>query len=274
MTRDSWDKISIIATFIQIVVIGGFTAVVSFYTARMTNRLESYKSDREESEMIKKLVTDLTSDTTSHVRSDFALLSLERYLISSQNGKLKEYDRDMLLGFAQSIIWDRVGNGRMLHNQNEILIPKEFLRKHDSVRYQQILNEFDKFTKTGSLPDSFVAKGALPKAEPVKQTSHTETSEALGVLFNKTCYIQYATPKAKKTAQKFQEKLQQKAWYAPGIDLVEGSYKSSVRYFHKEDLELVKTVKASLDIASFEPLFIAGYQNRVPKGQLELWIGE
>ena len=105
MNKDTWDKLGILATFVQIVVIGGFTVLVSYNTSVMNNKIDSFKTGMEENTMIAKLVTDLTGDTVRNLKTDFALLSLERYLRSSNKDTLKIMTRRCLSGLRSRSLW-------------------------------------------------------------------------------------------------------------------------------------------------------------------------
>lgn len=273
MNKDAWDKVSVIATFIQIVVIGGFTVLVSFYTARMSNKLDMYKSGLDENEMIAKLVTELTNDTTSTLKTDFALLSLERYLKSSQQGELKIYDKEMLTGFAQSIILNRFLNTSKANTDtglNQIFIESKFLQKTDSVAYVNVLAIISNGQKRTEYPKQVI--GDVAALQPINQVTDEANTQAISLLFNKTCYIQYASPALKSKAEDIRKVLLTKKWYAPGLEYVAGSYKNYVKYFHAEDADLANNVR---DIAgnNTSTILIQGFQSKIPKGQLEIWIG-
>jgi hypothetical protein len=273
MKKDTWDKLGIIATFIQVAVVGLFTALVTLYTSRLTNKLETYKAGMDESNMIKTLIKDLTGDSGTHVRTDFALLSLERYLRSSQQGELHNYDSNMLVGFAQSIIWERVTKeGIGSENQNEILIPNEFLKRYDSSRQQQILKDMDISQKRKNLPQT-VNNDSLLKIPPVQQAVHNNT-QMLTSLFSKTCYIQFANENLRNTALNVQQTLRTAKWYAPGIDKVEGNYTNTVKYFHQEDANLASALQNTLNLPDYALQYIKNFEAKVPKGQLEIWIGK
>jgi hypothetical protein len=269
MNKDFWDKLGIIATFIQIVVIGAFTAVVSLYTARMNNKLDTYKTGMDESGMIQKLVMDLSTEDSSNVKTDFALLSLERYLRSSKQGELQDYDKNMLCGFAESIIWDRI---RKKKNENEILIPIQFLSNNDTLREKELLSKIKGSETQTTHPDK--VNDSLINVKPVNQVNDTGSMKAISFLFNKTCYIQYADMTLKDTAEKFRKKLVAKGWYAPGIEYVEGNYKTSIRYFHPEDNGLVASLQDLFENNNVITSPIYKFGSRVPKGQVEVWIGK
>ncbi|HEY2725655.1 MAG TPA: LytR C-terminal domain-containing protein [Parafilimonas sp.] len=276
MNKDLWDKIGVIASFIQIVVIGAFTAVVSFYSAKMTNKLNFYKGGMDENQMISKLVTDLTNnDSGSHVKTDFALLSLERYLKSSQDGNLKSYDEDMLSGFAQSIILDRILKQSKSEDsdmkQNEILIESDFLKKNDTTGYARILNIISSKEKQSHYPA--IAKN-IDTSAPVNQVSDVAKTQTISLIFSKTCYIQYSNPGSKNLAESFQDKLNAKGWNVPKIQRVQGSYSTLIKYFHSEDVDNATTLKETLGLpANTRIIQVNGFESKVPLGQLEVWIG-
>lgn len=276
MNKDIWDKVGIIATFIQIVILGGFSVFISFYTAKMTNQLNTFKSGMDENTMIAKLVGDLTTDTSTNVKTDFALLALERYLKSSGDNKLEEYDIDMLTGFAQSIILERFfnKNGQFSTSEklNEIFIESNFLQRTDSVAYNEVLALINSAEKVTSYPK--LVERNINTVKPVNQAINSTNVKALGILFKKTCYIQYADANAKSAAEVLEKNLTSKSWNVPAVKYVPGNYGTIVRYFHPEDLELAKKVEKALNKSGVTMLLVSGYESSVPKGQLETWIGK
>jgi hypothetical protein len=104
------------------------------------------------------------------------------------------------------------------------------------------------------------------------EISDAGKSKAITALFSKTCYIQYSSNGNKPNAIDLQKSLKEAGWYAPGIELVPGNYRSVVKYFHAEDKQLADKV-AALAKRSVQTLAIKGYEEKVPVGQLEIWIG-
>ena len=277
MNKDLWDKINVIATIVQIVVIGGFTAVVSLYTARMTNKLNTYKAGMDENNMIKTLVMDLTSDTSGNVKTDFALLSLERYLKSSNADSLHPYDRDMLVGFAQSVILDRVRHlGKNANgNINEILIPKELLQKYDTLRLDTIISLISRNSTKTILPVS-VTSNTLENAQPVNQITEGNV-QIMNAILSKIVYIQYSNPQNRSSAEQIRQLFTGTQWRAPGCELVKGDFSNSIRYFHSEDSSLAEEIRDLLKTKTgkdFQVLPVKGFDSKVPKGQLEVWYGK
>jgi hypothetical protein len=160
MNKDLWDKLGIVATFVQIIVIGGFTAFVTYNTSVMNHKIESFKTGMEENTMIAKLVTDLTGDTVRNLKTDFALLSLERYLRSSKKGQLEDYDKKMLIGFAKSIIMDRIMNSNTDSGNNlkKIYIEREFLHSIDAAAFDSMLAIVSTSETKRNTPDSAVSE--------------------------------------------------------------------------------------------------------------------
>ena len=76
-----------------------------YNTSVMNHRIESFKTGMEENTMIAKLVTDLIGDTVRNLKTDFALLSLERYLRSSNKDTLKIMTRRCLSGLRSQSLW-------------------------------------------------------------------------------------------------------------------------------------------------------------------------
>ncbi len=61
-----------------------------------------------------------------------------------------------------------------------------------------------------------------------------------------------------------------------GYDIEEGRANNQLRYFHKEDLELVNQLNEQLlqidSSLRLDARFVRKYESKAPKGQVELWI--
>lgn len=267
ISKETLDKLQIISTSL----IAIFTAITAFYTTNLSSRLENFKAISQEGKTVSELVNTL-SDTRSTVKYDYAFLSLERYLRNINNGELKPQDKNMLVGFAQSLIYDRINTDEGVNVTHRILIPKEFLAKNDTVvlwRIKQDLNE--KYQKRVPPPDNFNPN--LYSVEPVAQTIDSNKSKTISLILNKVCYIQYASNDKKETALKFQKKLKDESWLAPGIEKIPGNYTNTIRYFHDEDLYLAIKVRELLG-NEFTPTRIYNYEKKAPKGQIEVWVAK
>lgn len=265
--KETLDKLQIISTSL----IAVFTAITAFYTTNLSSKLENFKAVSQEGKTVSELVNTL-SDTKLTVKYDYAFLSLERYLRNINNGELKPQDKTMLVGFAQTLIYDRINNNDDANNVTQrILIPRDFLEKNDTIvlsRIKQDLNE--KYQKRVPPPDQFNPN--LVSVEPVAQTIDTSKSKTISLILNKVCYIQYAGNAQKDTAAKMQQELKANSWLVPGIEKVGGNYSNTIRYFHDEDQYLAIRAKELLG-GNYMAKRIYNYENKAPKGQIEIWIG-
>ncbi|MBC7450662.1 MAG: hypothetical protein H7259_04155 [Cytophagales bacterium] len=279
MNKDFWDKLSVVGTFLSSTLVVVFASLVTYQTNKLSNQVEKFQSVMDENKMINELVKQISSDTSSTVKYDFTLLALERYLRnSSSDGTLKPQDKDMLIGFAQSLILDR----KNFHHDitetdlNRILIPNDFLAKYDSLRLKQIQNMLaDKNKKTMYPSDSLTVNNAtLLTVQPVSQAISEGQSKYLSIMLKKVIYIQYSNARNQQAVQHIQSVLKENKWTAPGIEYVKGNYANTIKYFHDEDREIANEANALLG-NGYKVIKInnPAFEKSVPKGQVELWVG-
>ena len=278
MNKDFWDKLGVIGTFLSTTVLVIFSTLVTMQTNKLSHQVEEFKTQMQENTMISQLVTQISKDTSSNVKFDFALLALERYLRNaSPDGKLKSQDKDMLVGFAQSLILDRKFSFSDVseNNTDRILIPLEFLDKYDSTKKKATgitVNDNNKIkvTPADSLNNS---SEAITQAPPVSQLTDTSQSNIISLLIKKMVYIQFANRDKRKNAQDIQQTFIKNNWVAPGIEHVNGSYANIIKYFHYEDEALAIEANSLLgNKFKITPSITRKYQKLVPKGQIEIWI--
>ncbi|MDI1256292.1 MAG: hypothetical protein PSV16_09325 [Flavobacterium sp.] len=267
-TKEGLDKFSVLAT----TAIAIFTAFTAFNTNKLSGKVQSLKATQEEGTAVSALIKELSSDNISTVKYDYAFLSLERYLRNTdEDGNLKPQDKNMMVGFAQSLIYDRINNNMdtSVNVINRILIPKQFLEKNDSLVLQDIQLELSKKFKKAVTP--FNASNLIA-TEPIFQTTDTEKSKSISLILSKIAYIQYADKSKRETAVETQQKLKGQSWVAPGVEKVTGNYDNTIRYFHDEDQYLANQANETLDV-KYKLLRVYNFEAKVPKGQIEVWIG-
>ena len=269
--KETLDKLSVLATTL----IAVFTAFTAFNTNKLTGKVQSLKATQEEGTAVSNLIEKLSADNISTVKYDYAFLSLERYLRNTnEDGELKPQDKNMLVGFAQSLIYDRINNNQdtTANVINRILIPKRFLQKNDTLVLQEIQLELSKkFKKTIALYNDRADN--LNATPPIYQTTDSIRSKSVSLILSKIAYIQYGDKSKKELALQAQQKLKNQSWIAPGIEKVDGDYKSTIRYFHDEDRFLANQANEALD-GKFTLLRIFHFDKKVPKGQIEVWIAK
>ena len=278
MNKDFWDKLGTIGTFVSSTLIVIFTTIVTIHTNKLSNQIEEFKVAMDENKMINDLVKNISFDTTSNVKYDFALLALERYLKNTNtDGTLKDQDKEMLVGFAQSLILDRNSFTKNISEKDQyrILIPKEFLEKYDTSRLQLIQNILASKNKKAIYPnDSLEGNNQeLKNIGPVSQVSDTTLSNSIGIILKKMLYIQYSNPDKFKEVEQIRQIFKDNKWLTPGMECVKGTYDNIIKYFHIEDREIANEANSLMGgkyrvIAIHNPK----YENLVPKGQIEIWI--
>lgn len=269
MKQSTKDLLGLVVPALQLLMLGILTALITF-------NIDKFKAGIDESVMINELVKDLSKDSIkSNIKSDFVLLSLERYLKRSHNGDLKDYDKEMLVGFAKSIIINQLSSSDTRGDQktNNMRIPKEILHRYDSTNYNSFISTvYDEILKETKI-DTIELKN-MSSATPVRQMINPQKSTLLNILIPKSVYFQYNDPDKVLSVDSIRLVFQNKKWNAPSLELVKTDFENSIRYFHTEDYKLVEeTVKTLNDckLKDFKVIHLTKYQN-VPKGQIEIWI--
>jgi hypothetical protein len=278
MNKDFWDKMGVVGTFLSSTLIVVFTTVVTWHTSKLSNKIEEFKTGIDENKMINDLVKEISSDSNSNVKYDFVLLALERYLRNTSiDGLLKDRDRDMLVGFAQSMILDRKNYHKEITetDMNRILIPKKFLEKYDSVGLNEIqvilANEHNKYNYPSDTVK--INNHDLSSVAPVAQLNENTSRNSLNLILKKVVYIQYSDRVNQKKAEDILHLFKDNKWVAPGVEHVNGNFSNTIKYFHDEDRELANEANRILNnqykvVANV----VQKYRNMVPKGQIEIWI--
>ena len=170
MKHRTKDFLSIAIPSLQLLMLGVLTAI-------FTANIDKFKAGIDESKMINELVLDLSKDSTkSNLKADFVLLSLERYLKQTHKGEMKEYDRDMFVGFAKSIMINRL-NSDQQNNQaiNNLRITREILLKYDPTEVNSFITEATKSDRTPIKYDTTEVKN-VEIANPVSQLANLNKS--------------------------------------------------------------------------------------------------
>lgn len=274
MNKDFWDKLSTVGSFLSTTVLVVFSTLVTYHTSVLTNRLDNFQKKMDENKMISELVNDLSSDTLSSFKSDFALLALERYLRNSnEKGELMPQDKEMLVGFAQSLILNGNKKDSLNMEESRYKIPRDFLFKYDVEKWNSIVGIYSKETKD-KIPKTEVTNKTVAKLEPVSQVKDTLKSSLMTSILKKIAYIQYAGPEAKAKAETLQKSLKDSEWAVPKMEKIEGTYSDVIKYFHTEDRDYaLEANRLFNDRFQIVPIIKPEYQKIVPKGQIEIWVG-
>ncbi|WP_281635843.1 hypothetical protein [Flavobacterium marginilacus] len=271
--KDFWDKLGVIGTFLSTTLIAIFSTVVTYQTSRLTNKVETFEKKIEENKMIGELIQKLSSDTMkTTINSDFTLLTLERYLRNNaENGELTIQDKEMLVGFAESLILN--SNKKVAINTEEISykIPRDFLFKYDTLKWNKIVSLYG-VEKTNSVYPKITYNSTIKLQQPVSQVDDSLKSSLISSILKKIVYIQYAPTFETKNAENLQQNFKNNQWAAPRIDKVKGNYNNIIKYFHPEDEGIAIEANKILDNKyKIVPSITSKYQKIVPKGQIEVW---
>lgn len=269
------EKKDFLTTFNTIVLIltSILTAFTAYRTSTLNDKINNLKAVSEEGKTISAQIEKLTTDTTSTLKYDYAFLTLERYLKNtSEDGKLKPQDKEMLIGFAQSLILDRINSKKAISDKdkNKLLIPKQFLQKNDTVALNKLGYLLEDKNKTSNYPTTAVTS-PLASAPPVSQIVNLEKSKSISLVLNKVVYLQYSNGDKIDDVKLIQNNLKDKGWISPRSDLVKGTYSNVIKFFHSEDRDLAFEIKKTIG-EQFRIVEVKNFEKKVPVGQLEVWI--
>jgi hypothetical protein len=269
------EKKDFLSTFNTIVII--ITSLVAAFTAYKTNtlndKINNLKAVSEEGKIISAQIEKLATDNTSTLKYDYAFLTLERYLKNtSEDGNLKPQDKEMLIGFAQSLILDRINSLQVIseRDRNKLLIPKQFLQKNDSVALNKLGYLLEDKNKTSSYPTTAV-NSPIASAPPVSQIVNLEKSKSISLILKKVVYLQYSNQNNIDVVNTIQNNLKDNGWISPRSEPVKGSYSNVIKYFHPKDRELAYEIKKIIG-EQFRIVEVKNFDKNVPFGQLEVWI--
>lgn len=272
--KDIWDKLGVIGTFLSTTLIAIFSTIVTYQTTVLTNKVETFEKKIEENKMIGELIQKLSSDTMkTTINSDFTLLTLERYLRNNtEEGELTIQDKEMLVGFAESLILNSDKNVAINTEEISYKIPRDFLFKYDTIKWNKIVSLYG-VEKTNSVyPKNIVSNLTITAQQPVSQVDDSLKSSLISSILKKIVYIQYSPAFEKKNAENLQQNFKNNQWAAPRIDKVKGNYNNIIKYFHTEDEGIAIEANKLLDNKyKIVPSVSAKYQKLVPKGQIEVW---
>jgi hypothetical protein len=249
------------------------TAFTAYRTSTLNDKINNLKAVSQEGQTISAQIEKLTTDTTSTLKYDYAFLTLERYLKNtSEDGKLKPQDKEMLIGFAQSLILDRINSKKAISDKdkNKLLIPKQFLQKNDTVALNKLGYLLEDKNKTPNYPTTAVTS-PLASAPPVSQIVNLEKSKSISLVLNKVVYLQYSNGDKIDDVKLIQKNLKDKGWISSRSDLVKGTYSNVIKFFHSEDRELAFEIKKTIG-EQFRIVEVKNFEKKVPVGQLEVWI--
>jgi len=270
----SKDLLEQLGTF-STILIAVFTAFTAYHTNNLTGKLSTIKAIQDEGVSVSGLIRDLTTETNSTVKYDYAFLALERYLRNTNtDGKLKPQDKEMLVGFAQTLILERINYlGKDSNSSvNRILIPQRFLEKNDTIALKNTQHELVNRNNKIILPlNTIKASDSLFKYAPISQSIDPNKEKSIAMVVKKVCYIQYASASKREEIEELQNKIKENEWVVPGIEIVKGQYNNTIRYFHEEDQSLANSLNELLGY-KFRILRVHNFEKKVPHNQIEVWV--
>jgi molybdopterin converting factor small subunit len=271
------EKKDFLGTFNTIVII--LTSIVAAFTAYRTttlsDKISNIKAVTEEGKTVSELIDKFSKDSIPNRAFDFAFLSLERYLKNTtDDGSLKPQDKEMLVGFAQSIIYDRIFNNKKKSNVaiNQILIPKKFLQLNAKEVLKEIEIELSTKNNKIIIPTHVIKeKDSLYIFNPVSMPIDDIKAKAISLILKKVVFIQYSEKNNENEVTKIQNLLKKTGWLTPSIENVPGNFKNTIRYFHDEDRIYANELNQNLK-KKYVLLRVYNFESKVPNGQLEVWL--
>lgn len=269
--KDNWDKIDILSKFLT----NGLLVLIAFIIKQEADRIAQ---TNEESKIINALIADLAKKEDNQ-HNDVALLSLEKFLMQKNSAKrLPDVDKNYVVQVAETLIRERIDDDSAFNSRSSI--PFRLWLKYDSVAASLFLNEYiskPENTVITVADKQFLKDDNLEQVAPVAESKTATEASIIGSLQKKICYIQYRSKELRPLAKKMQDTLQSTGWLAPGIEMINGNYSNSIKYFHEDDEKIAKNLAARLKGTiqrDFKIVSMTGSKYKVPKGQLETWIGE
>ncbi|OHT43968.1 hypothetical protein [Flavobacterium tructae] len=270
--KNIWEKLGTIGTFLSTTVLTIFTAIVGYQTSVMSDKVATFEKRINENRMISELIEKFETSMKGTIKSDLALLTLERYLRNNtEGGVLAVQDREMLVGFAESLILNTKKNDINI-KELSYKVPRDFLMKYDLKRWNDIVAKYGPIKTDYIGSKQNVSDSTITYQQPVYQVADTQKATLVTSILDKIVYIQYESDVEIKKVEKMQQIFKDNQWAAPGIDKVNGKFSNIIKYFHPEDERLAKEANKILEgkykiVNSITPK----YQKLVPKGQIEVW---
>ncbi len=266
--KSFWDILDILSKFTT----GFLLVVIAFVLDIGSKRIAQ---SNEESKIIQSLIEDLTT-RQQESRNDVALLSLEKYLIAKADNKDLERNKAYIKEVAETILKQRIHDDSSFSLESSI--PFKIVNKYDTAAANLIFTQYseNKIDTSKIINQNIPLTAAVVNnLQPLAQSKNATEANVISSFKKKLCYIQYNNAAAADKVRKFQDTLKSKQWIAPGIQQVNGNYDNIVKYFNAEDKQLAERC-AALAKASFNTDFkivpIISSKNKVPTGQLEVWI--
>lgn len=266
--KSFWDILDILSKFTT----GFLLVVIAFVLDIGSKRIAQ---SNEESKIIQSLIEDLTTKQAES-RNDVALLSLEKYLVTKPDNKNFERDKAYITEVAETILKQRIHDDSSFSLESSI--PFKIVNKYDTAEANLVLTQYSESridTSKATNQNIPLTAAVVNNLQPLVQSKNATEANVLSSFNKKFCYIQYNNNAAADKVRRFQDTLKSKQWIAPGIQYVDGNYENIVKYFNAEDKQLAERcaalAKESLNI-NFKIVPIISSKNKVPKGQLEVWI--
>lgn len=283
--KDWWDKTDIIAKIITSFVLAIFTISLGWWSYRYKEREDEKAAVLKKKESFQSSIGSL-SERESKSGRDITLIAMDSLLAEDRANEEDKQYVDILLKIAKYIY----ENGT---NSEDRKVAYQILDRRDHDLASQIEKDFkEKFNSTNTPQKDVISsadeKPATDKDKPtvggtqtietvtLKQNAPSKEAQQISAVFPQIIYIQYQDENQSDMANKLKIALNVKPIFAPGIELVPGKYKNSVRYFNTEDKIFAKQISDRVNEIfngcgiKFEPVMYSNF--KTPKGQIEVWI--
>ena len=226
----------------------------------------------EQGNLIQNLINDLTTRDVQ-ARQDIALIAL--------NHSLGDTRPDLIIDIAERIFFDLLESDSINTSAHSAslgsvafrIIEQRSPTKADSIRQVVLSNEklASNVPSRRSAPDIQTLQPSVSMAIRQDNFYNIVTKS-----FKNLIYIQYMPANKKKSAEKIRELLNEKGYNAAPIEMVDGRYKTGIRYFHDSDIELANSIANSitseLSLDSIPTNKIDNTRYKVTPGHIEIWL--
>lgn len=256
-----WNTIDLIGKLVSSVLISG---VLGYFIQKGAQEI-SFSIDS--GKLTQSLIIDLaTTKKEEQLKQDIALAALD--------GSIGNRNKYLVANIAERIYMSKSG-----FSDPTAQYALQVLKLRNEAKYKEITEARIKLVvsqTSKSKPDS--NPNSLP---PISNPEQVEAvSQIIARTFTGVVFIQFRNAQLKNVSDKIKNELEKQGLEVPPLEQVNDNYSNSIRYFNKEDADLAVKVKAITEDASgsavvnnFKLVDFSKSGYKIPKGQIEVWIG-
>lgn len=259
--NDLWNIVDLIGRLISSILISG---VLGYFIQKGAQEISfSIETGKLTQSLISKLASTKKEE---QLKQDIALAALD--------GSIGSRNPYLVSSVAERIYMSKPG-----FTDPTAQYALQVLKVRNEPKYQEIRTANLNFivsqtskSQSGSTPDS--------PAIVNKSTEQIDVvSQVISRTFTGVVFVQFKNNKLKNTSERIKNGLLEQGLEVPPLEQVNANYSNSIRYFNPEDVDLAIRVKAVIENIveepkqKFEVLDFSKSGYKIPKGQIEIWIG-